>query len=246
MRNLDLPDSAPDTQLRERALLVQPDATQDHGNAVTEGVALYAEVTSTEDREYDHLLAGQISRGVAYHSELADRPVEVVSTWMRLSLHEFRNSGSEPMDAQSQREISASYTTQARIEYHQIRMRKIAVLATHIRYGFEQSDGRLVKQHKFGSRWPRYGAENALHWAVFEGDETVNGTWADRAVAMAAIGMWRAVRAEREASRSDHRAFVRRQVGANALAGMVAVTRPVAAVPGIRSARQKVRAKLLD
>jgi len=244
MPSLPTPGDAAGLSARELAAHIQTDVTPDDEIALAWAELAYARALDPLIQAEDPTLAGEVARNAALRSELYGSPVSDVTTWMRRSYDALRRGDLTP---QKERELAASHLVRGRILHQQLISERSVQTTTATRLAFASGDRILQAQHTFGARWDRYGTMNARHWATFEANDQIAGTQPALAVVLALRGMWRALRADHEGQHSaEHRAFVKKQVGANALAGFVAMSRPIAAVPGVRGQRLKARERMLS
>ena len=118
---------------------------------------------------------------------------------------------------------------------------KVVGLVTAADEAFQRGEAILQEQHLKAQPWDRFGTMLARHRATHE---AMNGK-ASFGATTAARGIWRAIRAEKEGTLEGHRAFVVKQLGMNAAAGVLAVSKPFARISKVSSARHQLALKLL-
>lgn len=226
---------------RELAAKVQIDQTPNHEAAVGWSNFAVELATTPFVRAKDPTLAGEVYRNRALHLELWGKPVENVDATIRASLLELGNSD----DPKVVRERGATHSILGRIARHRILTGRAYGNIHDVRPHHHVAQQTFRDQHSFFRTWDRYATMDDRQRATSE--VTVPKGSAVRAATLSLRGMWRAWRAnDEEQPREAHRAFVKKQLGANALAGFVAITKPIAAVPGVRGKRVTAIEQLTD
>ena len=181
---------------------------------------------------------GTAARQAGFRAEQAGESPEIVKNW-------FENSRTAlSLDAPHiQRELIATELLTGRAMALRIERMgsKVIGLVTVAGEAFQRREAILQAQHVKSQPWDRFGTMLARHRATHE---AMNGRASSGTVA-AMRGLWRALRAEKEGTPEAHTAFVMKQLGMNAVAGALAVSKPLERVPKIASSRHKLARKLL-
>jgi hypothetical protein len=185
----------------------------------------------------------QVEKGIAarqagFRAEQAGKAPQVVQDWFENS----RNALSSD-DPQIKRELIATELLTGRANALRIeRMGSEALeLATLADDAFGRGETILQEQHIKTQRWDRFGTMLARHRATHE----AMNSKASLGAINAARGLWRAIRAEKEGTLQEHNVFVVKQLGMNAAAGILAVSKPFVRIPKVSTARHKLALKLL-
>lgn len=181
---------------------------------------------------------GTAARQAGFRAEQARETSEVVQAW-------FDNSRTtlSSHDPHIKRELIATELLTGRAAALRIERLGAGImgLAEKAHDAFERGENILQEQHVKGTPWDRYGTMLSRHYATHE---AMNGT-ASFAAVTAIRGVWRAIRAEKEGTPENHLAFVAKQLGTNAAAGMLAISKPLARISKISFARHQIASKLL-
>lgn len=190
------------------------------------------------DRAQTPIERGTAARQAGFRAEQAGEAPHVIQEW-------FDNSRSalSSNDPQVKRELIATELLTGRASALRIERMgsKVVELATSADEAFQRGEVILQEQHTKGQAWDRFGTMLARHRATHEamnGKATFGATTAIR-------GLWRAIRANKEGTPEGHKTFVIKQLGMNAAAGMLAVSKPLARIPKVSSARHQLALKLL-
>lgn len=181
---------------------------------------------------------GTAARQAGFRAEQADETPQVVQDWFENSRVALSSD-----DPQIKRELIATELLTGRA--HALRIErmgsKVVELAKSASEAFQRGETILQEQHTKAQPWDRFGTMLARHRATHE---AMNGK-ASFGAATAIRGLWRAIRAEKEGTPEGHRAFVVKQLGMNAAAGVLAVSKPLARISKVSSARHQLALKLL-
>lgn len=181
---------------------------------------------------------GTAARQAGFRAEQAGETPQVVQDWFENSRTALSSD-----DPQIRRELIATELLTGRANALRIeRMGSTVVeLVTSADEAFERGETILQEQHAKAQPWDRFGTMLARHRATHE---AMNGK-ASFGAATAIRGLWRAIRAEKEGTPEGHRAFVVKQLGMNAAAGVLAISKPLARNSRISSARHQLALRLL-
>jgi hypothetical protein len=181
---------------------------------------------------------GVAARQAGFRAEQARETPQVVQDWFKKSRDAFLSN-----DPPLERELIATELLTGRALALRVqRMGSKAVeLATAADEAFERGEAILQKQHTKAQPWDRFGTMLARHRATHE---AMNGK-ASFGATTAMRGLWRAIRAEKEGTPERHSTFVIKQLGMNAAAGVLAVSKPLARIPKVSSIRHQLALKLL-
>ena len=181
---------------------------------------------------------GTAARQAGFRAEQADRLSSEVGHWFFKS-----RTALESDDPAIQRELIATNLLHGRaMALRTERLGEYAIAEVALASSaFAGGERILQEQHRRGSTWDRFGTMLARHRATHE---AMNGD-ASFAAATAARGLWRAIRAEKESTLREHKSFVVKQLGVNAAAGVLAITRPMARITRVATARHHLARKLL-
>jgi len=183
---------------------------------------------------------GVAARQAAFRAEQMDLARSVVRGWFNLSRINL-NLG----NASYQRELAATYLLEGRVGALRLVRTGPGTSfpddARRAREAFSSSEDILERQHHPFSRWDRYGTMLMRHWATHE---AINGN-GFLAATLAVRGIWRALFAQREGDREEHRAFVHKQVRVNALAGKLAFSGLLSFRPDVVTWRYQTAREML-
>ena len=181
---------------------------------------------------------GTAARQAGFRAEQANEIPQVVQGWFDTSRSAL--SSDEP---RIKRELIATELLTGRAAVLRIERLGAGImgLAEKAHDAFERGENILQEQHVKGTPWDRYGTMLSRHYATHE---AMNGT-ASFAATTAFLGIWRAVRAEKDGTPESHAPFVIKQLAMNAAAGMLAISKPFARISKVSSARHKLASKLL-
>jgi hypothetical protein len=190
------------------------------------------------DRAETAIEKGTAARQAGFRAEQAGETPQVVQDWFDSSRTAL--SSDEP---QIKRELVATELLTGRAFALRVERMgsKVVELATEADEAFQRGEAILQEQHAKAQPWDRFGTMLARHRATHE---AMNGK-ASFGATTAVRGLWRAVRAEKEGMPEGHKAFVVKQLGMNAAAGLLAVSKPFAWIPKVSSARHQLALKLL-
>jgi hypothetical protein len=181
---------------------------------------------------------GTAARQAGFRAEQAGETPQVVQEWFDNSRAALSSD-----DPQIRRELIATELLIGRANALRIERvgSRVGELVTAADEAFKRGEAILQAQHTNAQLWDRFGTMLARHHATHE---AMNGK-ASFGATTAVRGLWRAIRAEKEGAPKDHRAFVAKQLGMNAAAGMLAVSKPFARISRVSSARHQLALKLL-
>jgi hypothetical protein len=181
---------------------------------------------------------GTAARQAGFRAEQAGESPQVVQDWFENSRTALSSN-----DPQIKRELIATELLTGRANALRIERMgsRVVELATAADDAFQRGEAILQEQHTKAQPWDRFGTMLARHHATHE---AMNGK-ARHGATTAIRGLWRAMRAEKEGTPEGHRAFVIKQLGMNAAAGMLAVSKPFARISKVSSARHELALKLL-
>ena len=191
------------------------------------------------ERAKSPITLGTAARQAAIRAEQAGESQDVVDTWFGKSRDAL--SSNEPG---IRRELIATELLTGRALSLRIeRLGSVAVnLASQASEAFERGEAILQEQHIRGKAWDRFGTMLARHRATYE---AMNGD-AGFALATSIKGIWRAVRAKSEGTPERNLPFILKQVGMNAIASTLAISKPLSRSSKIADARHQVALKLLS
>ena len=181
---------------------------------------------------------GTAARQAGFRAEQAGETPQVVQDWFESSRTALSSN-----DPQIRRELIATELLTGRANALRIERvgSKVVELVTSADEAFQRGETILQEQHVKGQLWDRFGTMLSRHratHAAMNGKASFGATTAIR-------GLWRAIRAEKEGTPEGHRAFVVKQLGMNAAAGMLAVSKPLSRISKVSSARHRLALKLL-
>ena len=180
---------------------------------------------------------GVAARQRAIRAALAGFSMDIVQGWLDISREAFRSD-----DPKMKRETIATDLLEGRAYAHRIETAgAIGEMAIKARNGFTAAENTLSEQHKFGSRWDRFGTMNSRHFSTFE---SMNGSGV-KGASLAIKGTWRAIRAQKEGTPESHLAFVKKQLLVNAAAGFLAVSKLANKLPQVADKRHQFALWLL-
>lgn len=181
---------------------------------------------------------GTAARQAGFRAEQAGEASEVVQTWFDNSRAALSSD-----DPKIKRELVATELLTGRAMALRLERlgSKVVELATAADGAFQRGEAILQDQHTKAQPWDRFGTMLARHRATYE---AMNGQ-ASFAATTALRGIWRALRAEKAGTAEGHRAFVVKQLGMNAAAGALAVSKPFDRISKVSSARHQLALKLL-
>lgn len=190
------------------------------------------------ERAETEIEKGGAARQAGFRAEQAGEAPQVVQEWFDNSRTALSSD-----ELQIKRELIATELLTGRAFALRVERMgsKVIELASTADEAFQRGEAILQEQHAKAQRWDRFGTMLARHRATHE---AMNGK-ASFGAATAARGLWRAIRAEKEGTPEKHSAFVVKQLGMNAAAGVLAVTKPFERIPRISSARHQLALKLL-
>lgn len=190
------------------------------------------------ERAVDPIEKGTAARQAGFRAEQAGVAPQVVQGWFDNSRAALSSD-----DPQVKRELIATELLTGRALALRIERMgsKVVELAAAASAAFERGEIMLQEQHAKAQPWDRFGTMLARHRATHE---AMNGS-AGNAAITATRGLWRAVRAKKEGTSEDHKAFVVKQLTANAAAGALAITKPLARISKVSGVRHKLAGKLL-
>lgn len=222
MMNLPLADLLARTQTN-----ITPDASE--GFEIAQ-VAYERAETATE--------RGTAARQAGFRAEQAGATPQVVQQWFDASRTALLSD-----DPQIRRELIATHLLTGRAFALRVERMgyKVVELVAEADKAFQRGEAILQEQHTKAQPWDRFGTMLARHRATHE---AMNGK-ASFGATTAIRGLWRAIRAEKQGTPEGHRAFVVKQVGMNAAAGMLAVSKPFARISKVASLRHQLALKLL-
>ena len=181
---------------------------------------------------------GTAARQAGFRAEQAGETSQVVQDWFAASRAALSSDELHIQREPIATELLTGRAMALRIE----RMgSKIVGLATAADEAFQRGEATLQAQHVKGQPWDRFGTMLARHRATHEAMNSKAGFGAVTAMR----GLWRAIRAEKEGTPAEHRTFVAKQIGMNAAAGMLAVSKPFAGISKVSSARHRLALTLL-
>ncbi len=181
---------------------------------------------------------GTAARQAGFRAEQAGETPQVVQYWFENSRTALSSD-----DPQIKRELIATELLTGRANALRIERigSKVLELATSTNEAFQRGETILQEQHTKAQPWDRLGTMLARHRATHE---AMNGK-ASFGATTAIRGLWRAIRAEKEGTPEGHRAFVVKQLGMNVAAGFLAISKPLARISKVSSARHQLALKLL-
>lgn len=181
---------------------------------------------------------GTAARQAGFRAEQAGESSQVVQDWFENSRTALSSD-----DPQIKRELIATELLTGRANALRIERigSKVVELITSADQAFQRGEAGLQEQHIKAQPWDRFGTMLARHRATHE---AMNGK-ASFGATTAIRGLWRAIRADKEGTSEDHRAFVVKQLGMNAAAGVLAISKPLARISKVSYARHQLALKLL-
>lgn len=229
--------------VRELLWLSQTNVTSDAIERYDYAQGAYSVAMTPEVMLEDPNAAGEAAAKAGFNGAIAHQPIDDVNEWFTRSFQAL------PRDRHdSARERIATHLLEGRALGFLAIRDNVKSLETMADTTFENGSGILTEQHRTGRSWDPYGTMFSAHRATFEatrdhGDVT-------KAIAVAGLGMWQAIRSRREQANSPiglvkHSLSIVKHAGMNVLAGSLAATRPLDAVKPIARARRSIALKLL-
>ena len=219
--------------MAELLRLTQTNVTLDDKEAL--GIAEYA-----YGRAEDPVSLGTAARQAMIRAEQAGASPQVVEGWLLKSRAALSTDQPAIKRERIATELLNGRVLGLRIE--RLGAKAVAWAIEDARASFATGEQILLTQHRTGGSWDRFGTMLTRHRATFE---AMNGSGVF-AAATALRGIWRALRAENEGIPEKQLRFVTKQAGMNALAGALAVTKPLAIIPPIKQYRHKAALKMLS
>ncbi len=181
---------------------------------------------------------GTAARQAGFRAEQADETPQVVKDWFEKSRAALSSD-----DPQIKRELIATELLTGRANALRIERMgsKVMELVTSADEAFEHGEAILQELHTKTQPWDRFGTMLARHRATHE---AMNGK-ASLGATTAIRGLWRAVRAEKQGTSKGHGVFVVKQLGMNAAAGVLAISKPFARISKVSTTRHHLALKLL-
>jgi hypothetical protein len=214
--------------------LTQTNVTPDHAEALAIADYAYHKAAAS-----DAVSKGTAARQAMIRAEQAGADFDTVSDWLSKSRAALSSS-----DPAIERERIATELLNGRVQALRIeRLGSAAVSGTldDAKQSFAYGENLLQTQHEKGKSWDRFGTMLARHRATFE---AMNGK-AGFAAATALRGMWRAIRSAKEGTPEARLSFMAKQLGMNAVAGMLAVSKPAASITPVARFRHRAALKML-
>ncbi len=229
--------------VRELLRLSQSNITTDPEAGYAYAVQAYVAAQDPQVKDADPTAMAEAAAKAGFRGEQAGHPASEVVDWFNESYHAL------PNDWQGKREKIATHLLEGRslslrlinntfagIEQYDVN------LAQRASESFDNGEEILIEQHLIGRRWDKYGTMLSRHRATHEAIFGKNSLAATSAIR----GLWRALKADKENQQSkEHYAFVTKQVGSNAIAGILVLSRPLDRVPLLNKGRKKLALWLL-
>lgn len=211
--------------VRELLRLSQSNVTLDPGVGYNYAVQAYNKAHDLQVMYDDPTAAGEAAAKAGFRGEQADHSTEEISQWFNQSYQAL------PNDRRGKREKIATRLLEGRtLSLRLINQALVGVenpdlnLSRSASEAFKDGEEILIEQHVLGSHWDNYGTMLSRHRATHEamfGDGLLAGITTIR-------GIWRAIEADKENKTTQaHLKFVAKQLGCNALAGILVISRPL-------------------
>lgn len=211
--------------VRELLRLSQTNVTADSEQGYNFAVAAFNKAHDLQIMYDDPTAIGEAAAKAGFRAEQADHPTEEVTQWFNQSYLVLSD------DQRGKREKIATRLLEGRsLSLRLIRQGLVGVeepdsnLSQKASEAFKDGEEILITQHVIGSHWDKYGTMLSRHRATHEamfGNGPLAATTALR-------GIWRAIEAnDEEKTTQTHLRFVAKQLGCNALAGVLVVSRPL-------------------
>jgi len=211
--------------VRELLYLSQTDVTADPEKGYNFAVLAFNKAHDLQVMYDDPTAIGEAAAKAGFRGEQADHPTNEVDQWFNQSYLVL------PNDRRGRREKAATRLLEGRTGFLRlIRQGLVGVESPDPKLGqrtsevFKDGEEILITQHTLGSHWDEYGTMLSKFQAAYEamfGSGTL-------AASSAMHGIWRAIEADKgDKTVLAHRKFVVKQLGGNALAGILLLTRPL-------------------
>lgn len=199
----------------------------------------YAIAQVAYERADNPIDKGVAARQGAFRAEQAGMPVEKIED----QFNKARSALSSDDPDVRRNLVAVDILTVRAYTLRQERLGKIiGSLAVRSNQASLEGEAILDEQHKFGRSWDRFGTMLSSYRSIYE--SRVNNR-ALTAAAVAANGIWRAVRAKNEGTPDSHLKFMVKHVGINAVAGTLALSKPLEKLPFGTKLRHKAALKIL-